>query len=106
MRDQIHDLIKQRCPETPLQAADIAASLSISRRTLHRALAARGESFGALLTQSRVELATRMLQSPLFGRVTTAEIGRRAGFADASHFAKVMRARTGQTPLQLRKATN
>jgi len=47
-----------------------------------------------------------MLQSPLFDRVTTAEIGRRAGFSDASHFVKVLRSRTGQTPLQMRRASH
>jgi AraC-like DNA-binding protein len=44
-----------------------------------------------------------MLASPLFKRVTTAEIGRRAGFLSASHFARVIRNRTGLTPLQLRR---
>jgi AraC family transcriptional activator of tynA and feaB len=104
LREHVHDLIRQRCPETSLQAADIASSLSISKRTLHRALAACGETFGAMLIQARVELASRMLQSPLFDHVTTAEIGRRAGFSDASHFTKVIRERTGQTPLQMRQA--
>ena len=45
-----------------------------------------------------------MLQSPLFDRVTTAEIGRRARFSDASHFVKAVRSRTGHTPLQMRRA--
>ena len=44
--------------------------------------------------------------SPLFDRVTTAEIGRRAGFSDASHFVKALRRRTGQTPLQMRRASH
>lgn len=57
-----------------------------------------------MLIQARVDVASRMLQSPLFDRVTTVEIGRRAGFSDASHFAKVLRTRTGQTPLQMRRA--
>jgi AraC-like DNA-binding protein len=104
VRDQIHDCIKQRCPEASLQAADIASSLTISTRTLHRALAAYGETFGAVLIQARVDVAARMLLSPLFNRVTRAEIGRRAGFSDASHFARVLRRRIGQTPLQMRKA--
>jgi AraC family transcriptional activator of tynA and feaB len=103
VRNQIHDYIRQRCPEAALQAADIASSLNISTRTLHRTLAACGETFGAVLMQARVDVATRMLRSPLFDRVTTAEIGRRAGFSDASHFARVLRSRTGQTPLQMRK---
>ena len=104
VRDQVCDHIKQRCPDTFLRAAHIAASLNISTRTLHRALAACGETFGAMLIRARVDVAVRMLQSPLFDRVTTAEIGRRAGFSDASHFTRVVRRRTGQTPLQMRRA--
>ena len=104
VRDHVYDHIRQRCADTSLQAADIATSLDISRRTLHRALGACGDTFGAMLIQARVDLAVRMLQSPLFDRVTTAEIGRRAGFSDASHFVKALRRRTGQTPLQMRRA--
>lgn len=103
IRDQIFDQIKQRCADTSLQTADIASSLNISKRTLHRALEVCGETFGAILIQARVDLATRMLQSPLFDRVTTAEIGRRAGFSDATHFSKVLRRHTGQTPLRMRR---
>ena len=104
VRDDVCDHIRQRCADTSLQAADIARSLNISTRTLHRALGACGETFGAMLIQSRVDLAVRMLQSPLFDRVTTAEIGRRAGFSDASHFVKALRRRTAMTPLQMRRA--
>ena len=104
VRDRVHDHITQRCPDTSLRATDVANSLSMSTRTLHRALAACGETFGSMLIQARVDLAVRMLQSPLFDRVTTAEIGRRAGFADASHFVKALRTRTGETPLRMRRA--
>jgi AraC family transcriptional activator of tynA and feaB len=104
VRDHVYDHIKQRCPDTSLHAADVARSLNVSKRTLHRALAGCGETFGAMLIQARVDLAVRMLQSPLFDRVTTAEVGRRAGFSDASHFVKALRRRTGQTPLQMRRA--
>ncbi len=104
LREQIHDHIKQRCTESSLQAGDIASSLNISNRTLHRALAGCGETFGSMLIRARVDVAARMLQSPLFDRVTTAEIGRRAGFSDASHFTKVLRRHTGQTPRQMRRA--
>ena len=102
-RDKVRDHIGRRCPDVALRAADVASSLNISRRTVHRALAACGETFGAMLIQARVDLAVRMLQSPLFDRVTTAGIGRRAGFSDASHFTKVLRRRTGQTPVQMRR---
>jgi AraC-like DNA-binding protein len=104
LRERIRDHIKQRSGEMSLQAGEVASSLNISTRTLHRALAASGETFGAMLMQARVDVAVRMLGSPLFDRVTTAEIGRRAGFSDASHFTRVLRRRTGRTPMQVRRA--
>jgi hypothetical protein len=54
VRDRVHDHIRQRCPDRSLQAADVASSLDISKRTLHRALAACGETFGAMLIQARL----------------------------------------------------
>jgi transcriptional regulator GlxA family with amidase domain len=93
----------QRCTEWQLTAADVAASMNISVRTLHRSFAALNETFGEALIEARARVALRMLTSSLFNRLTTAEIGRRAGFPSASHFARVVRKRTGQSPLQLRR---
>jgi AraC-like DNA-binding protein len=100
--DRIQEIIMQRCTEFSLSAQDVAEALGISTRTLHRGLAACQQSFGASLMTARVELATRMLESPLFRRLTTSEIGRRAGFSDPSHFARVYRRTCGQTPASAR----
>ena len=102
-RARIHACIEQRCSELQLTAADVAASLNLSPRTLHRTLAAHGETFGKKLIDARLDKASRMLQSRSFDRVTAAEIGKRAGFLDASHFARVCRARFGRTPSSLRR---
>ena len=104
LRDRIQDYLSQRCTEWELTASDVAASLSISVRTLHRTFAANDETFGESLIEARARVALRMLTSPSFNRLTTAEIGRRAGFPSASHFARVIRNRTGRTPYQLRHA--
>jgi AraC-like DNA-binding protein len=101
---RILDCVKQRCTEFALTAPDVAAALKISTRTLHRCLAAHGETFGAQLIDARVERAIGMLRSRAFDRVTTAEIGRRAGFSDASHFARATRKRLGLTPVAVRRA--
>ena len=103
---RILDCIQQRCTESQLTATDVSVYLNISVRTVHRTLAAANQTFGCVLIKARVSVAERMLASALFNRVTTAEIGRRAGFTSASHFARVMRARTGRTPLQLRHAAS
>jgi AraC-like DNA-binding protein len=92
--------------EPSINATEIAQSLNISTRTLHRNLATCSATFGATLMASRIELATRMLQSPLFRRLSTAEIGRRAGFLDASHFSRAFRKRVGRSPSQVRENRN
>jgi len=100
---RIQDCLMQRCVEPHVTAVDVAASANTSVRTLHRVLATANETFAGALVVARARVATRMLMSPLFNRLTTAEIGRRAGFPSASHFARVMRAHTGRTPLHLRR---
>lgn len=70
--------------------------------TWGRAFAATTRTFAGVLMAARVRTVLRMLRSPLFRRLTVAEIGRRAGFADASHFTRVVRARTGLPPRSVR----
>ncbi|MBB3178138.1 helix-turn-helix domain-containing protein [Variovorax sp. Sphag1AA] len=106
LRQRIKDLIAQRCTEAALTAGELAATLGISVRTLHRTLTRFNESFGNLLIAARAQTALRMLESPLLRRLTTAEIGFRAGFRDQSHFTRTMRARYGATPTQIRRASS
>jgi AraC-like DNA-binding protein len=103
VRDRIVECIRGRCSESELSASGVASSLAISTRTLHRALAACGETFGRKLIEARVEVGARMLESRLYDRLTIAEIGRRAGFIDPSHFARMCRAHLGHTPAVLRR---
>jgi AraC-like DNA-binding protein len=103
LRDRVRECIVQRCTEPMLVASQVAGAVGISTRTLHRTLAAHAEAFEPTLLRARLDVAVRMLESPLFDRLTTAEIGRRAGFRDSSHFARVVHRGTGQTPMQIRR---
>jgi len=103
-REQIVACIDQRCCESGITAADVARSVNVSVRTLHRILAASGETFGTRLMDARAGAALRMLQSKAFASLTLADIAFRAGFLDSSHFARVCRARFGRSPTQLRRA--
>ncbi|MEX3791081.1 AraC family transcriptional regulator [Paraburkholderia sp. BR14374] len=102
LRDRVSDCLAQRCHEHGLTAEAVADSLGISVRTLHRALAGCQQTFADQLLDARMNCALRMLESKIFARMTVGEIGRRAGFADASHFTRVVRRRMGATPQQLR----
>jgi len=104
LTDRIRAFVAQHYADPALTAGEVASSLRISRRTLHRVLAAEGQTFARVLLEARTQAAVRMLASPLFKRLTTAEVGRRSGFSGASHFAKVLRRHTGTTPLRFRLA--
>jgi AraC-like DNA-binding protein len=81
----------------------VADGLGIGERSLHRALAAQRHTFAQQLMASRMDSARRLLGDPRFDRLTVAEIGRRVGLLDPSHFVRAFRSATGQTPGALRR---
>jgi AraC family transcriptional regulator, positive regulator of tynA and feaB len=95
--------LRQRLAEPGLTAADVAVALGVSVRTLHRAMAVNGQTFAHQLMAERMAQAKRMLQSPAMRRLTTAEIGRRVGLLDPSHFVRLCRQQLGNTPAALRQ---
>lgn len=97
------DLIRERYAEPGLVAASVAASLGVSERTLHRVLARGGHTFAGVLTDARMAVARRLLGEPRHDRLTVAEIGRRVGLSDASHFIRQCRRHLGATPATLRR---
>jgi AraC-like DNA-binding protein len=86
-----------------LSAAEVAGELGISERTLHRALSREGASFSARLHAERMGVADRLLRDRHFRTLSVAEIGRRVGFSDPSHFVRRFRAEFGVTPAALRR---
>lgn len=101
--ERILRAIEERHTEPGLTAADVATMLGISQRTLHRHLAARQATFAQALLACRLERARRLLQTPRFDRLSVAEIGRRVGWSDASHFVRQCRRAFGATPAALRR---
>ena len=103
LHERVTERIRERCSEQGLTAQDVTASLNISLRTLHRALASAQQTFGGVLIDARAANGVRMLRSSLFKLLSIEEIAYRAGFLNASHFSKVIRARSGKTPRQVRR---
>jgi AraC family transcriptional regulator, positive regulator of tynA and feaB len=102
LTERIEALVGARFAEPGLSAVEVASGLDISVRTLYRALARKDMSFATLLNRHRLAAARRMLSTPSCKHLTIAEIGRRAGWLDASHFTRTWLAHTGQRPSQTR----
>ena len=100
---RVRERLQQRHAEPGLTAGAIAADLGVSERTLHRCLAQGGATFGQCLVDCRMAVARRLLDDPRFDRLTGAEIGRRVGLTDASHFIRQCRRQFGATPGELRR---
>ncbi len=98
LRACIEAAVRERHSEPGLTAAAVAAGLAIGERSLHRALAGQGATFAQQLLSCRAEAARRLLADPRYDRLTVAEIGRRVGLLDASHFVRLFRQRSGLTP--------
>lgn len=100
---RIQDCIRQRYSDPQLTAAHVAFSLNLPPRTLHRVLAANHMTFASQLLEARTNAGLQMLTSSAFAKRTTTEIALQAGFMNVSHFARVLRKRTGRTLPELRR---
>ncbi|RQO81066.1 helix-turn-helix domain-containing protein [Acidovorax sp. FJL06] len=96
-------LLRARIDQPGVSAPALAQEAGVSLRTLHRAFAAQGQTFAGTLRQMRLVRAGELLRRPQLTHVAVAEIGRRCGFADASHFARAFQRAMGVPPAQWRR---
>lgn len=89
--------------QSGLTAQCVALELGVSVRTLHRAFAAQSTSFALDLRRLRLAHAAQLLAQPRLAGVTVAELGRRSGFADGSHFVREFQRHFGVTPARWRR---
>ena len=78
----------------------VARTLALSPRTLHRRLAEKGLVFKVVLQEMRLQLARQYLKEK---RLTLAEIALLLGYSEQSAFTRAFRQWTGKTPLQYQK---
>lgn len=80
-------------------AEEIAQSLHMSVRTLHRNLQQEGATFSELLNQLRQQQATNYLTNP---NISISEVAFLLGFSEISSFYRAFKRWTGTTPAEFR----
>ena len=94
--------IERHLGDPALDAAMIAAACGLSPRHVGRLFAAHGMTLMQFVMERRLQAAhARLLADP---RLAVAQVAWRCGFASASHFTRVFRARFSCTPSQARRA--
>ncbi|MER7029138.1 MULTISPECIES: AraC family transcriptional regulator [Streptomyces] len=90
--DRVRELIEVLLPTGRCSIEQVAGSLGVDRRTVHRHLAASGETFSSLVNATRAQLAEQLVANP---RRSLTEISGLLGFSAPSAFSRWFRDRFG-----------
>jgi len=96
---RLRRLMQQHLADANAQE-QVAASLSMTARTLHRRLRLEGLSFKQLLDDMRRNAATSLLRHE---SMTIGDISAKLGYQDQANFVRAFKRWTGITPSQFRK---
>jgi AraC-like DNA-binding protein len=96
---RVRELIEVLLPTGHCSIVQVARSLGVDRRTVHRRLADSGETFSSLLNAVRAELAERLIPNP---RRSLTEIAEQLGFSEPSAFSRWFRGQFGCSPKEWR----
>jgi transcriptional regulator GlxA family with amidase domain len=101
--EQAQDWMRERLDRPGLRSADVAQALSVSPRSLQRAFACAGDTVAARWRRLRLEHARLLLSQRRLAALSVAEVGRRCGYTDASHFSRDFQRDAGVAPLRWRQ---
>lgn len=93
----------ERLDQPAVRTADLAQDLGLSARSLHRAFARAGDTVAGRLRQLRLDRARQLLCQRRLASLSVAEVGRRCGYSDASHFGRDFQRATGLSPSRWRQ---
>jgi AraC-like DNA-binding protein len=96
---RVTQLAEMLLPVGRCSTQQVARSLGVTQRTLHRQLAAEGESFSGIVHDTREALAERYLATD---RYTLTDVSELLGFTAPSAFSRWFRQRFGVSPTQWR----
>ncbi|WP_067675663.1 AraC family transcriptional regulator [Nocardia miyunensis] len=100
VRDRVQELVELLLPTGRCSADQVARSLGVDRRTVHRRLADEGCTYSEILDTTRIDLARRAVGNP--GRSFT-EIAGMLGFSSPAGFTRWFRGQYGCSPTQWRR---
>ncbi|MEV8596152.1 AraC family transcriptional regulator [Streptomyces sp. NPDC052012] len=98
--DRVRELIEVLLPSGRCSVDQVARSMGVDRRTVHRHLASSGETFSSLLNATRTHLAEQFVANP---RRSLTEISELLGFSSPSSFSRWFREQFECSPTAWRR---
>ncbi|WP_227979815.1 AraC family transcriptional regulator [Nocardia spumae] len=103
VRDRVQELVELLLPTGRCSADQVARSLGVDRRTVHRRLADEGYTYSEILDSTRIDLARRVVGNQ--ARSLT-EIAEMLGFSSPASFTRWFRGHHDCSPSQWRRAAS
>lgn len=97
IQTMVRRLLQERLLDPPT-LGEVANEMHVSERTLHRLLAALGQSYAGLLDQVRMNCALGLIRG---GEHSLAQAARASGFADPRSLRRAVKRWTGLSPSEL-----
>lgn len=104
LKDRIRGYVALHLRDPALSAEQIATALNCSKRHLYNAFADETHSLASYIQHLRLDACVRSLQLPALAHRPITDITMHWGFNNLSHFSRVFRERTGQSPSEFRHA--
>jgi AraC-like DNA-binding protein len=99
--DRVRQVVEALVPVGRCSTLQVARSLGVTQRTLHRHLAEEGETFSGIVNATRAALAERYLANE---RYSLTDVSQLLGFTAPSTFSRWFRAQFGVTPSHWRES--
>ncbi len=98
LKDRIQAYVSRNLRDPKLSIDGIAHALNCSKRHLHNAFTEEDETLASYILRQRLEACIRDLQQTAFIHRPITDIALYWGFNNLSHFSRVFREHTGQSP--------
>ena len=99
--DRVREIVEALLPTGRCSLQQVARTLAVDRKTVHRRLAEAGETFSSVLASTRAELAQQYVGHQERTLTHSAEL---LGFTSVSTFSRWFRAQFGSSPTAWRAA--
>ena len=96
---RVRQLIELLLPTGRCSVEQVARSLGVDRRTVHRHLAEAGQTYSSVLNATRVDLAEHLVAGRRYSLTEVADL---LGFSSASNFSRWFSNEFGCSPRQWR----
>jgi len=98
LKDRIRGYVALHLRDPALSIEQIAHALNCSKRHLYNAFADEDETLASYIQHRRLDACIRELQHPVATRRPITDIALSWGFNNLSHFSRIFREHTGQSP--------